>query len=222
MVVLIAAATVEQGRLAMAVGAAAGIDASTAVLRLLSFFTVQSNLLAAAVLAWAGVRVLVGRRGQDSAALGVALAAVTTYMLVTGIVYNAVLRGAGDVGIMLGWSNDIHHVIGPAFLLLDLLIAPGRRALRWWSLLVVLVYPVVWAASTLILGPHLVSPSTGTTPWYPYPFLDPTTTPGGYAGVAGWDSGIAAVITGIGALVILVGRLRSRVRGRDRGDTARG
>lgn len=209
---LIVVATIEQIRLAIVAAADLGIDEWTAVSRLLSFFTVQSNVLAAVVLGWAGVRAFATRFRPDSVVLAVTLTSVTTYMLVTGLVYNIVLRSAGDVDIMLGWSNDVHHLIAPAFMLIDLLIAPGRRRLPWRATAVIIAYPLIWVAFTLIRGPHLVSPSTGTTPWYPYPFLDPTTTSGGYAGVALWVAGIAILIASIGALVILTGRLRTGVR----------
>ncbi|WP_051208638.1 Pr6Pr family membrane protein [Propionicicella superfundia] len=210
MAALIVVATIEQIRLAAAAAVGAGVSESTAVFRLLSFFTVQSNMLAAAVLTWGAVRAFATRHRSDTAVFAVALACVTTYMLVTGLVYNLVLRAAGDADIMLGWSNDIHHIIAPAFMLSDLLIAPGRRRLPWRAIAVIVAYPVLWVAVTLIRGPHLISPSTGTTPWYPYPFLDPTTTSGGYAGVAAWVAGIAVIIAAIGLLVVLTGRLRTR------------
>ena len=207
---LIVVATVEQARLAIVAAAGAGIDGPTAVFRLLSFFTVQSNALTAAVLVWAAARAFTSGFRAESSALAVTLAAVTTYMLVTGLVYNIVLRSAGDLGIMLGWSNDVHHVVVPAFMLVDLLIAPARRPLPRRTVAVILSYPLAWVAFTLLRGPHVISPSTGTAPWYPYPFLDPATTPGGDAGVAAWVAGIASLFTAVGLLVVLVGRLRAR------------
>ncbi len=213
--IAITAATIDQVRLATSAAASVGIDGATAVLRLLGFFTVQSNVLAAAVLVWAAVRALAARnRTADPPVLAVSLAAVTTYMLITGLVYNIVLRGVGDIGIMLGWSNDMHHIIGPAFMLLDLIIGSGRRTLRWQALLGVLAYPLAWVAVALALGPFLISPSTGTTPWYPYPFLDPTSTTGGYLGVTVWMIGIAVVIAALGSLTILAGRARGALAAR--------
>lgn len=209
-VALIVLATIEQAELASAAAASLGIDESIAVTRLFSFFTVQSNMIGAAVLLWASAQGLTTHRRADSALLAVALTAATTYLLITGLVYNVVLRSIGDAGIMLGWSNDVHHVLAPAFVLLDLLIAPRRTAVRWRAVAVILVYPLLWVTLTLVRGPQLISPSTGTTPWYPYPFLDPSTTSGGYGGVAAWVAGIAAVIAVLGALVIGCGRLRER------------
>ena len=66
---------------------------STVVANFLSFFTVLSNAMAAATLCWAAVSTLIhpGRTAQPPA-LTIALASVTTYMIVTGVVYNTLLR----------------------------------------------------------------------------------------------------------------------------------
>ncbi|GAA3647987.1 Pr6Pr family membrane protein [Microbacterium marinilacus] len=224
-VVAIVLATIEQGRLAIAAAEGAGLPAGTALARLFSFFTVQSNVLAATVLAAVAVRAFVTRFRADGPVVATALVAVSAYMLVTGIVYNVVLRAAGGTDIMTGWSNDVHHVLAPAFLLLDVLIGPGRTAVRWRAVLIALAYPLVWVACTLLLGPFLVSPSTGMAPWYPYPFLDPASAPDGYVAVGVWVAGIAALIAALAALVVLTGRLRGRraarrVRARDRPSSA--
>lgn len=207
---LVVIATMDQGRLAIAAADSIGLSESTAVFRLFCFFTVQSNVMAAVVLGWASFRGFAGRHRIDSPALALALVSVTSYMLVTGLVYNIVLRSAGDAGIMLGWSNAVHHVIVPAFMLLDVLLAPGRRALPWRAVYAIILYPLIWVSCSLIAGPHLKSPSTGTTPWYPYPFLDASVLPGGYFGVFAWVVGIAVVFAAVGVAAVFVGRLRNR------------
>jgi hypothetical protein len=213
--VAIVLATAEQIRLARAAGATVGMSASDATMRLSSFFTVQSNVLAAVVLVWAAVRGL-SRSGRDSTALAVALVAASTYMVVTGLVYNLVLRQVGDSDIMMGWSNGIHHIVAPVILLADALLGPGRRALPWRAGVAVLAFPLVWVIVTLVRGPHLTSPSSGASSWYPYPFLDPDATAGGYLGVAVWVAGISAVIAATGFLVLGAGRWRSRASGHPR------
>lgn len=208
-VAAIVGATIEQARLAVVAADQAGYVASTALARLFSFFTVQSNLLAAVVLTVVAVRSFSTRFQADPKPLAGMLAAVSSYMVVTGIVYNAVLRAAGGADIMMGWSNNVHHVIAPVFMFLDVVVGPGRRAVKWHVVAQVLVFPLVWAAYTLVRGPVLVSLSTRTTPWYPYPFLDPTLTPSGYAGVAVWIAGIALVIALVAVLVVWIGRIRA-------------
>ena len=197
-------------------------DVATVVANFLSFFTIQSNIAAAVVLAIAAV--WAWTKGRDAVeeprGLAIAIACVTTYMIVTGIVYNALLRGVAlPQGVTVGWSNEILHVIVPLFLLADLLFAPQRRALRWSALWIIVVYPIVWAVYTLVRAPLVTAPATGAPYWYPYPFLDPNLTPGGYLGVSGYIVGIAVAIIGVGFLVIWAGRRRAIRRAARAGGT---
>jgi len=203
---LILAATVEQARLAAVAASAAGMSPALAVARLFSFFTVESNAVLFFVLLIAGILRLARPRGVDGPRLAFALAAASTYILLTGLVYNAVLRG--ESGILGGWSNDVHHVIAPLFMVLDIAFAPGRRALPWRAVAGILAFPLVWVALTLLTGPFRGSLETGVPPWYPYPFLNPTITTGGYAGVALWVAAISILVASLAAVVILVGRRR--------------
>src|SRR5690349_7260581 len=90
-------------------------DVATVVINFFSFFTVLSNCAACIVLAWAAF--WFWTRAKDAApeprSLGLALASVSTYMIVTGIVYNVLLRGiALPQGTTVWWSNEILHVVG--------------------------------------------------------------------------------------------------------------
>ena len=60
-----------------------------------------------------------------------------------GIVYNALLRGLpsavalGDsagIALLDQYAAEVLHVVMPLYFLLDLLFAPRRRGLPWWSL----------------------------------------------------------------------------------------
>src|SRR5690606_27569370 len=113
--------------------------------------------------------------------------------------YNLLLRGiALPQGQTVGWSNEILHVVVPVVLLLDLLLAPGRGALRWRSAGIIVIYPIVWVIYTLLRADMIVSPGTGDPWWYPYPFLDPHNFAGGYATVALYILGIAGAIVAVG------------------------
>jgi hypothetical protein len=192
-----------------------GSHIPTMVTNFFSFFTIQSNLATAVVLAIAAIWAL--RRRYDTArepwGIALALTCVTTYMVVTGIVYNTLLRGVEvSEGATLGWSNEIVHVIGPILVVLDWLFAPGRRKLDWVHIWVIVVFPIVWAVYTMIRGPFVDDPTQAVLNpdyaggWYPYPFLNPDTSPQGYVSVAFYVVLIAAVIGGVGAAVIWVSR----------------
>jgi hypothetical protein len=65
-------------------------------------------------------------------------------------------------------------------------------------------FPIFWAVYTLIRGPFAADPVTGKQPWYPYPFLNPQTSPNGYLSVAFYIVLIAAVILCAGYGVVWV------------------
>jgi hypothetical protein len=131
-------------------------------LNFFSFFTVDANILAALVLLVAGAAAL---RGNQSRELSGLRGAVTTYMAITGIVYNLLLADLTEnLQTNLQWANVIVHILMPIVLVVDFLIDRtvhrlGLRNALWW-----LVFPLVWTAYTLIRG--------AIVDWFPYPFLD--------------------------------------------------
>ncbi|MCO1338754.1 hypothetical protein BJH93_07610 [Kocuria polaris] len=214
--VLIAAAAARQ--LAQSVTFALDSDTAygshlpTVVANFLSFFTIESNLLAAIVLLAAAVHSFRsrGRAAQDPAWLATLLVCASTYMIVTGVVYNVLLRGVElPQGQTVPWSNEVLHVVGPLVMLLDVLLAPRRRALPWAAIGVVVLYPIAWAIYTLLRANTVIAPLSGDPWWYPYPFLDPHLQ-GGYGVVAAYIAGIAVLIGLAGWGVIAAGRLRTR------------
>ncbi len=213
----IAAAIIAQGVVTIGGAQEKGRDVATVTMNFFSFFTILSNLLSVIVLLWAVAWYWrIGRESADPApaspeppALAFALAGVTTYMVVTGIVYNTLLRGISlEPGATVGWSNEILHLAGPLFLLADLFFAPRRRALGWRAIGGLLVFPIVWVTYTLIRAPFVVNPATGNPWWYPYPFLDPHNFDSGYLAVAGYVIAIAAAIGAVATAVVAVGRRR--------------
>jgi hypothetical protein len=173
------------------------------------FFTVQANLLAAAVLAGTAALTLLGR--QVPAWLTLARAATTAYLVVVGVVYNTLLTGVTG-GVVLPWANIALHVVLPIYCLVDWLLVADRGAEPWRRLWLVLVYPVLWTTVVLLRG--------ATDGWVPYPFLDPVT---GYESVAVYVALIAVAFTAAGALVFGLSRLRLiTVTGGTSGDRSRG
>jgi hypothetical protein len=162
------------------------------------FFTVQGAIVTIAVLLWGSH--IAWRHPVDPSSLTVARLAVLAYAVVTAVVYNVLLRGIPDEGfVTTPWPGEIMHVWIPIFIVVDWLLAPGRGAVQWKALGVVVVYPLAWVAATIVRG--------ALTNWYPYPFLNPDT---GWASVATYIVGIAAFIIAIAALGILVARTATR------------
>lgn len=212
MSVAIVAAVVTQLTVSMTRTAAAGGDVATVFANFFSFFTILSNVIAAVVLTWAAIASLRDpAQARSSLGLSAALACAITYMAITGIVYNALLRGITlpQGSEPVPWSNEVLHLVAPLFLLLDLLIGPARRALRWRVVGVIIAFPLLWVTYTLIRGPLVTNPTTGDPYWYPYPFLNPN-NPGGWGMVIAYVIGIAVAFVVVGFFVVWVTRRRER------------
>ncbi|BDI23213.1 Pr6Pr family membrane protein [Herbiconiux sp. L3-i23] len=181
-------------------------DLTSPLVSFFSFFTVQSNVLTIGVMAWGAARLFRGRTTDSRVFLAFRVADFT-YMAITGIVYNLLLRGiALPQGTTLEWSNEVFHVVAPLVVVLDWLFAPGRSPVRWQVLPRVLVFPIVWVVYTLIRGPLTPDVLRGVDYWYPYPFLNPNLSHNGYLSVAFYVVIIALVIASLAALAIWISR----------------
>ena len=156
-----------------------------------SFFTIQSNLFAAAVL-------LAGR--NDSLR-----GAATLYLVITGAVYATLLSGLErTLQTPLPWVNFVLHRLSPVALVVDWLAEPPRCPLRWRAALLWMVYPLLYRGYSLVRG--------ACVGWYPYPFLDPRHV-GGYGRVALVCGLIALGALVAAGLVVWSGNWRARRRG---------
>ena len=168
------------------------------VVNFFSFFTILSNALTAIVL-------LVGAgyaftRAADPDWYTLVRACAVTYMATTFVVYNLLLREISlDQATTVPWSNEILHVWAPLYVVADWVLAPGRRRVGWRRLWTIAIFPIAWAAYTMIRG--------AIVGWYPYPFLNPGIEPGvGYGGVLVYVIAIAAFILLMGAGVLALSR----------------
>lgn len=187
-----------------------GQHVPTIVANFFSYFTVLSNIWAVIALTVGAIWMLRTRGSVDPEPrwLATLLACASTYMIVTGVVYNLLLRSISLDGIGEFWTNETMHVVIPLVMLADVLFAPRRRALEWPAVLVVAAFPILWAAYTLVRADFIIAPLTGVPHWYPYPFLNPHLDGANYGTVALYIVGIAAAIIGIAALVVWMGRRR--------------
>jgi len=185
------------------------LDVGTKLVNFFSFFTIQSNVVTAVALAIGAV--LLARGGATEPRwFGVLRACATTYIVTTGIVYNLLLRGIElPQGSTVPWTNEVLHVVVPIVMLVDWLFAPGRRRLGFGVVGIIVVYPIVWAAYTMIRGLLVQDELTGAN-WYPYPFLNPDTSENGYLTVALYVLLIAAIIGAAGTGVVAISRIRRR------------
>ncbi len=92
-----------------------------------SFFTIQSNLVAAVALLVVGLRASRPRSLRLEALRG----ASTLYMAITGVVFAVLLSNIQeDLQLTLPWVNTVLHQVMPIVLVLDWLLDPPRQAPR--------------------------------------------------------------------------------------------
>ena len=135
-----------------------------------SFFTIQTNLFAIAML---GLVVIV-RPPERTVLFDAVRGAVTLYITITGVVFALLLSGLQEsLDTHIAWVDFTVHKLMPVVLVADWLIDPPRHRLSFRIGLAWLLYPLVYLIYTLIRGAQV--------DWYPYPFLDVSRH--GYGGV---------------------------------------
>jgi hypothetical protein len=161
------------------------------LVRLFSYFTIQSNILVMVTAAMIAVRPSVDGRWWRVVRLDGMLGIV-----ITGVVYATVLAATNNPQ---GWAlvtDSGFHWFAPWWALGGwLLYGPWPRVDRStlvWSVL----WPVLWIAWTLIHG--------AATDWYPYPFTDVVTL------------GYPAVLRNTGLIVLIAIALAFLLRRLDR------
>lgn len=128
-------------------------------LRLVSFFTIQSNLLVCVTTSRLALRGDVEPRGWRVARLCGVMG-----ITVTGLVYVTVLRGINDLE---GWwvvADAMLHYAVPLLAVVGWLAFGPRGRVDRSVAGRALLWPVAWLAYTLAHG--------AVSGWYPYPFLD--------------------------------------------------
>jgi hypothetical protein len=129
------------------------------LVRLFSYFTVESNVL---VLALALSLVL--NPVRDGRGWRVLHADALLGIVITGLVFTTVLARLVHPHGLAAWVNAGFHYFAPAWALAGWLLFGPRPRLDWATLGWLWVWPLLWICYTFAVG--------AATGWYPYPFLD--------------------------------------------------
>lgn len=170
-----------------------------------AYFTIQTAMINIVVMIVGGIMAL--RMDRDTQLYTAVRASIFAYAVVTGVVYNLLLRDIpnddGYIGVI--WPNEALHVWIPIYLLLDWLLTPGRVHIPWHTLWLAVSFPLIWVGVTMVRG--------AVTGWYPYPFLEPD-GPNGVAGVVIYVAAIATFVVALAAVAVVINRVHTRgVRG---------
>jgi len=178
-----------------------GPDPLTRAVNYFSYFTILSNILAAASM-------LLPELAPQSSASRFFLryevrTAIAVYMIVTCGVYAVLLAGLAHLaGIQYYADVTLHYLMPPLYVLDWLMIRPTQRV-EMKSVLHILIFPLVYGIYTLIRGALV-----GT---YPYPFVDVGAL--GYPTVFFHIAMFCLLFLALGAILVAAGRWRASTDG---------
>ena len=133
----------------------------TRIIRFLSYFTVQSNILVAITSGW-----LVLRPDVSSVGWRVLRLSALVGISVTGVVYFLLLRPIVDVHGADKVADVLFHYVAPLAAVVGWLLFGPRPRIDDRILGLSLIWPALYVVYSLLHG--------AATHWYPYPFVDVT------------------------------------------------
>ena len=154
-----------------------------------SYFTIESNILAAISLILGALAIYAGKK---STRIDFFRGAVTFYMIVTGIIFAVLLSGIENATLTaVPWDNIVLHYIMPVVIAIDWFMDRPVRRFAFRRALLWITFPVAYLVYSLIRGPIVG--------WYPYPFLNPAY--GGYTQVA--ITSLVITVFGFGLIYVI-------------------
>ena len=163
-----------------------------AVWRMLRFFTILTNLTIGIVLARAVLRGALPGAGIS--------AAMTTWIIVVGVVYHGLLYQGHDPATIDFWVDHGFHTLVPVLTVVGWFARADKTGLRWGNAFVWALFPIAYLVYALGRGM-----ADGT---FTYFFIDPGAV--GWGGVAMWVAILFALFTGLGLALIAISRARRR------------
>lgn len=173
-----------------------GLSVAEGVIRFLSYFTIQTNILAALVLTAFAIK----RQSDEWLVHPFVRSAVAVYVATVGLGFSVLLRHLRPPEGSAWIADVILHDVMPAGYLLFWLACVRKAGLRWYDPLLWLIYPQFYLAFVLLRGK--------LSGFYPYPFIDVGSL--GYAKVAFNSLGLLIVCAAVGSLFVVVGWALSR------------
>ncbi|MGP3533342.1 Pr6Pr family membrane protein [Microbacterium sp. RD1] len=142
-------------------GANATGPVDTRLVRLFSFFTIQSNLFVLGT----SIALAVSIR-RDGRMWRILRLDALLGIIITGLVYETILA---PLVHLEGWAFVAtigFHYISPWATLIGWLVFGPRPRMSWGTFALAFIWPVLWLVYTFVHG--------AVTGWYPYPFLNVT------------------------------------------------
>lgn len=173
---------------------------ATRTVNFFSYFTILSNLLAAAAFS-APVVASASPIGRFFSRPAVRTA-IVLYTSVTAATYIAILQGLWKPEGLQWVADTTLHYLTPALFLIDWLLFNPKGTLRWGSVLPWLAFPLAYGLYSIFRGP--------LSGFWPYPFLDVSQL--GMAKVLINMAAMSGLFLVLGLAFVLIDRLLKRRR----------
>jgi hypothetical protein len=175
------------------------VSAAVKSVEFFSYFTILSNMLAAATLT--APLVAPHSRFAAWAEQSGPRAAIATYLTITAVVYHTLLASQWNPQGLRFVSNLTLHTITPLAYLTDLALRGGQGEARWIAAAKAMAYPALFGAWTLIHG--------ALSGFYPYPFMNVTKR--GYTAVVLTMIEMSIAFALVALIFVALSRVRSKV-----------
>jgi hypothetical protein len=198
----LAAARLIFGLLTFAALATAFVDSvihsGNSAVNFFSFFTILTNLFVAIVLIVSASNLI--RHRDPTEADDILRGSATVSIAIVGLVFGLLLSHL-DSGL-IPWTNFVLHYLMPVVMVLDWLIQPPKSKLAPRHIWLWVIYPIAYLVYSLLRGAF--------TNWYPYWFIDPNKSPGGWTGVIVHSAAITIGFLAISFVLLWLGNKLDR------------
>lgn len=163
-----------------------------------SYFTIIANTAAGIFLIFFSLN---NAAFSTSRKLTAVRGAATLYMVMTGIIFAILLAGIeGATLTAVPWDNIVLHYVIPIFFALDWLVNPPMQRISYRVIWIWALLPATYVMYSLLRG--------AVVNWYPYPFLNPTTS--SYTQVIATSLILSAFVIILSAILIYYSNRRLR------------
>ena len=175
------------------------VSAAVKSVEFFSYFTILSNLLAAAALTTP--LVAPSHRFAAWAEQSGPRASIATYLTITAVIYHTMLAGLWHGHGLRVFANDILHTATPAAYLIDLALRGGQGEARWIAAAKAMAFPALFGVWTLVHG--------ALSGFYPYPFMNVTKR--GYPAVVLTMVEMSLAFALVALIFVVLSRVRSKL-----------
>ncbi|MBO9546647.1 Pr6Pr family membrane protein [Caulobacter sp.] len=179
------------------------VSAAVKSVEFFSYFTILSNMLAAAALTAPLVAPLVAPTSRFAtwAEQSGPRASIATYLAITGVVYHTMLASQWNPQGLRLVADTILHTITPIAYLVDLALRGGHGEARWIAAAKAMAFPALFGVWTLVHG--------ALSGFYPYPFMNVAKR--GYPPVVLTMVEMSLAFAAVALIFVFLLRVRTRV-----------